>query len=260
MRIGPDVAAVVTGGASGLGAATARALAGRGARVAILDLDEERGSALAAEIGGVFAAADVTDDESVARAFDAAREAHGPARILVACAGIAPAAKTASRDRATGEVRAHPAELFARVIDVNLVGTFRCIARAAADMMALGPLGESGRGAVVATASVAAQDGQVGQAAYAASKAGVVGLTLPVARDLAAEGIRMNTILPGLFETPLLASLPEKVRASLAASVPNPARLGAPEEFAALALSLIENDYLNGAHIRLDGAIRMAPR
>ena len=260
MRLGSEIAAVVTGGASGLGAATARALAGRGVRVAVLDLDEERGPEVAAEIGGLFARADVTDEASVAAAFEAARAAHGVERALVACAGIAPAAKTASRDRETGEIRPHPIDRFARVLDVNLTGTFRCIARAAAGMMTLEPLEEGGRGAIVATASVAAQDGQVGQAAYAASKAGVVGLTLPVARDLAAEGIRINTILPGLFETPLLASLPEKVRASLAASVPNPARLGRPEEFARLALAMLENDYLNGEHVRLDGAIRMAPR
>jgi NAD(P)-dependent dehydrogenase (short-subunit alcohol dehydrogenase family) len=227
--------------------------------VAILDLDAERGEALAAEIGGAFERADVTDDASVETAFEGARAAHGQERMLVNCAGIAEAIKTASRDRETGAIRAHPADRFARVIAVNLVGTFRCIARSAAGMMTLEPL-EGCRGAVVNTASVAAEDGQVGQAAYAASKGGVVGMTLPVARDLAAEGIRVNTILPGLFDTPLLASLPEPVRRSLGESVLNPRRLGRPEEYAALAVAMIENDYFNGEDVRLDGGIRMAPR
>lgn len=258
MRIEGE-AAVVTGGASGLGAATARALAGRGARVAILDLDAERGTALAAEIGGAFQRADVTDDASVEAAFEGARAAHGQERMLVNCAGIGEAIKTASRDRETGAIRAHPADRFARVIAVNLVGTFRCIARSAAGMMMLEPL-DGCRGAVVNTASVAAEDGQIGQAAYAASKGGVVGMTLPVARDLAAEGIRVNTILPGLFDTPLLAALPEHVRLSLGESVLNPRRLGRPEEYAALAVAMIENDYFNGEDVRLDGGIRMTPR
>lgn len=258
MRIEGE-AAVVTGGASGLGAATARALAGRGARVAILDLDAERGTALAAEIGGAFQRADVTDDASVEAAFEGARAAHGQERMLVNCAGIGEAIKTASRDRETGAIRAHPADRFARVIAVNLVGTFRCIARSAAGMMMLEPLDDC-RGAVVNTASVAAEDGQIGQAAYAASKGGVVGMTLPVARDLAAEGIRVNTILPGLFDTPLLAALPEHVRLSLGESVLNPRRLGRPEEYAALAVAMIENDYFNGEDVRLDGGIRMTPR
>ena len=259
MKLDGEIAAVVTGGASGLGAATARALAERGVRVALLDLDDARGEALAADIGGVFRRADVTDDAGVAAAFEGARAAHGVERVLVNCAGIGEAIKTASRDRETGEIRAHPADRFARVIAVNLVGTFRCIAHSAAGMMTLDPL-EGGRGAIVNTASVAAEDGQIGQAAYAASKGGVVGMTLPVARDLAAEGIRVNTILPGLFDTPLLASLPEKVRQSLAASVLNPSRLGRPEEYAALAVAMIENDYFNGESVRLDGGIRMTPR
>lgn len=260
MKVSANTPAVVTGGASGLGAATARALAAKGAKVALFDLNTELGEALAKEIGGVFMRCDVTSDESVDAAFAAARAAHGQERILVNCAGIGEAIKTASRDRKTGEIRFHPMANFARIIEVNLLGTFRCTSRAAAGMMTLDPLGDEGRGAIVFTASVAAEDGQVGQAAYSASKGGVVGMTLPIARDLAAEGIRVNTILPGIFSTPLMNAAPENVKASLAASVPNPARLGAPDEYAHLAMTMIENGYFNGEDVRLDGAIRMAPR
>ncbi len=260
MKVSSSIAAVVTGGASGLGEATARLLARHGAHVAIFDRDESRGARVAAEIGGVFAFVDVTSDAAVDSAFSAARGAHGQERILVNCAGTGNAFKTASRDKVTGEIKHFPLEAFARIIEINLIGTFRCIAKSAAGMLALEPLADGERGAIVNTASAAAVDGQIGQAAYAASKAGVVGLTLPVARDFMNDGIRVNTILPGLFDTPLLQSVPENVKAALAASVPFPKRLGLPEEFASLALEMIRNVYFNGEHVRLDGAIRMAPR
>jgi NAD(P)-dependent dehydrogenase (short-subunit alcohol dehydrogenase family) len=255
-----DVAAVVTGGASGLGAATARALAEKGAKVALFDLNAEKGEALAAELGGVFCAVDVTSDDSVDAGFAKARAAHGQERILVNCAGTGNAIKTASRSREDGSIRHFPLDAFDRIIQINLVGTFRCIAKSAAGMLTLEPLAEGERGAIVNTASVAAEDGQAGQAAYAASKGGVVGLTLPVARDLMGDGIRVNTILPGIFDTPLLAQSPQHVRDALAASVPFPKRLGLPEEYAKLALTMIETVYFNGEDVRLDGAIRMAPR
>ena len=253
-------AAVVTGGASGLGAATARALAARGAKVAIFDLQADKGEMLAAEIGGVFCKVDVTSDDSVDAGFAAARAAHGQERILVNCAGTGNAAKTAGRSKQDGSIKHFPLDAFDRIIQINLVGTFRCIAKSAAGMLTLEPGEDSERGAIVNTASAAAEDGQMGQAAYSASKAGVVGMTLPIARDLMSEGIRVNTILPGIFDTPLLAVAPQQVRDALAASVPFPKRLGRPEEFAALALTMIECGYLNGEDVRLDGAIRMAPR
>ena len=254
------MAAVVTGGASGLGAATARALAARGAKVAIFDLAVKPGEAIAAEIGGLFCKVDVTADDSVEAGFAAARAAHGQERVLVNCAGIAPAYKTASRSKKDGSIGHFPLDVFTAVIQVNLVGTFRCMAKSAAGMLTLEPLATGERGVMINTASVAAQDGQIGQAAYSASKAGVLGMTLPVARDLAAELIRVNTIMPGLFETPMLMGMPQPVIDSLSASVPNPARLGRPAEYAALALHMIENAYLNGEAVRLDGAVRLAPR
>ena len=261
MNIDSSVSAVVTGGASGLGAATAQALAEKGAKVALFDLNEEKGEALAKEIGGVFCKVDVTSEEGVDAGFAKSREAIGQERILINCAGIGNGIKTASRDKKTGEIRAFPTDQFELIIQINLIGTFRCTAKSAAGMMTLDPVDEFGeRGAIVSTASVAAQDGQIGQAAYTASKAGVLGMTLPIARDLMNEGIRANTILPGLFETPLLASLPENVRHALSASVPFPKRLGQPAEYAHLALTMIENRYFNGESVRLDGAIRMAPR
>jgi NAD(P)-dependent dehydrogenase (short-subunit alcohol dehydrogenase family) len=260
MKIDASVAAVVTGGASGLGEATARALAARGARVAIFDLNAERGEALAAGVGGRFFRVDVTSEAEVAAGFAAARAAHGQERVLVNCAGTGNAFKTAGRKKETGEITRFPTEAFERIVQINLIGTFRCLAHAAAGMLALAPLEGGERGVVVNTASVAAEDGQIGQAAYAASKAGVVGLTLPAARDLMAEGVRVNTIMPGLFDTPLLAGAPPNVRDALAASVPFPKRLGRPEEYAHLALAMIENGYFNGASVRLDAAIRMAPR
>lgn len=261
MKLDNTVAAVVTGGASGLGAATARALAARGVKVAIFDLQKEKGEAMAAEIGGVFCEVNVTSDESVDAGFAKAREAHGQERVLVNCAGTANAIKTASRSKETGEIKHFPLDAFNWVIQINLVGTFRCIAKSAAGMMMLDPCDEAGeRGVIVNTASVAAEDGQIGQAAYAASKGGVVGMTLPIARDLMSEGIRVNTILPGIFNTPLLAAAPDNVKAALAASVPFPKRLGMPDEYANLALCMIETSYFNGEDVRLDGAIRMAPR
>ncbi|MBD8617523.1 SDR family NAD(P)-dependent oxidoreductase [Sphingomonas sp. CFBP 13728] len=253
-------AAVVTGGASGLGAATARALAAKGVKVAIFDLQADKGEALADEIGGVFCKVDVTSDDSVDAGFEAARAAHGQERILVNCAGTGNAAKTAGRSKQDGSIKHFPLDAFDRIIQINLVGTFRCLAKSAAGMLTLEPGEDGERGAIVNTASAAAEDGQMGQAAYSASKAGVVGMTLPIARDLMSEGIRVNTILPGIFDTPLLAAAPQQVRDALAASVPFPKRLGRPEEFAALALTMIECGYFNGEDVRLDGAIRMAPR
>jgi NAD(P)-dependent dehydrogenase (short-subunit alcohol dehydrogenase family) len=260
MQLNSSITAVITGGASGLGAATARRLAAHGVKVALFDLNAEAGQALARELGGIFCAADVTSEEQVDAAFAKARAALGQERILVNCAGTGDAVKTASRDKMTGEIRAFPTAKFDRIIQINLVGTFRCIAKSAAGMLSLPPLEGGERGAIVNTASVAAQDGQMGQASYSASKAAIVGMTLPIARDLMAEGIRVNTILPGIFDTPLLARAPEKVRAGLAASVPFPPRLGAPDEYAQLVEFMVTNGYLNGESIRLDGAIRMAPR
>ncbi|WP_303760505.1 SDR family NAD(P)-dependent oxidoreductase [Sphingobium yanoikuyae] len=260
MKLDNDIAAVVTGGASGLGAASARALAARGARVAIFDLQRDKGEALAAEIGGLFCEVDVTSDDSVDAGFAAARAIHGQERVLINCAGTGSAAKTAGRDRDSGAIRHFPLAIFDRVIQINLVGTFRCIAKSAAGMLTLDPLADGERGAIVNTASAAAEDGQMGQAAYSASKAGIVGMTLPIARDLMSEGIRINTILPGIFDTPLMAAAPQPVKDALAASVPFPKRFGIPDEYAALALCMIETGYFNGEDVRLDGAIRMAPR
>jgi NAD(P)-dependent dehydrogenase (short-subunit alcohol dehydrogenase family) len=260
MQLDASIAAIVTGGASGLGAATARRLAGHGVRVALFDLQADLGERVAGEIGGVFCLVDVTKEAEVEAAFARARSLNGQERILVNCAGTGNAYKTAGRDRETGEIKHFPLDAFERIIQINLIGTFRCIAISAAGMLTLPPIGEDGeRGAIVDTASVAAEDGQMGQAAYSASKAGIVGLTLPVARDLMADGIRVNTILPGIFDTPLLARAPDRVKAGLA-SVPFPKRLGRPEEYAALAELMITNGYFNGECVRLDGAIRMAPR
>ena len=260
MKLDNTVAAVVTGGASGLGAATARALAAKGVKVAIFDLQEEKGTALAAEIGGTFCEVNVTDDASVDAGFAKARAAHGQERILVNCAGTGNAIKTASRSKTDGSIKHFPLDAFNWLIQINLVGTFRCIAKSAAGMLTLEPQDDGERGAIVNTASVAAEDGQMGQAAYSASKGGVVGMTLPIARDLMSEGIRVNTILPGIFETPLMAGAPQNVKDALAASVPFPKRLGIPSEYAQLALTMIECGYFNGEDVRLDGAIRMAPR
>jgi NAD(P)-dependent dehydrogenase (short-subunit alcohol dehydrogenase family) len=259
MQLNSSVAAVVTGGASGLGEATTRALAAQGVKVAIFDMNEAKGEAVAKEVGGVFCKCNVTSEEEVDAAFAKARAAHGQERILVNCAGTGNAAKTASRDKQTGETKHFPLEAFNLIIQINLVGTFRCIAKSAKGMLDLEPI-DGERGAIVNTASVAAEDGQMGQAAYSASKGGIVGMTLPIARDLAGDGIRINTILPGIFNTPLMQFAPEAVKAGLAASVPFPKRLGEASEYAQLALTMITNGYFNGEDVRLDGAIRMQPR
>ena len=261
MKIGANTPAVVTGGASGLGRATAEALAAHGVKVAIFDIQEEKGEEVAKSIGGIFCNVNILDEASCEAGFAKAREAHGQERILVNCAGIGNAIKTAKRDKQSGEISHFPLSAFDFVIQVNLVGTFRCIAKSAAGMMTLDPLSEDGdRGAIVNTASVAGEDGQMGQAAYSASKGGVIGMTLPIARDLMSEGIRVNTILPGIFNTPLMNAAPPQVKEALAASVPFPKRLGNPEEYAKLAMCMIETGYFNGEDVRLDGAIRMAPR
>lgn len=260
MQLDSSISAIVTGAASGLGAATARRLASHGVKVAVFDFNEEAGEAIAKEIGGVFCKVDVTDEAAVDAAFAKARAAHGQERVLVNCAGIGGAIKTVSRDKETGEIKAYPSDRFDKVIQVNLVGTFRCIAKSAAGMLTLPVLDDGDRGVVICTASVAAQDGQMGQVAYSASKAAIVGMTLPIARDFMSEAIRINTILPGIFNTPLLNSAPDHVKAALAAQVPHPKRLGNPDEYAQLAESMIRIGYFNGECVRLDGAIRMAPR
>jgi NAD(P)-dependent dehydrogenase (short-subunit alcohol dehydrogenase family) len=247
-------AALVTGGGSGLGAATAHALAKAGAKVAILDINAAAAQAVAAELGGTALRCDVADAASAEAAVAAARAAHGPARILVTCAGIATAQRIVGRD---GPM---PLADFKRVIDINLVGSFNLMRLAASDMMPLTALEDGERGVIISTASVAAFEGQIGQAAYAASKGAVASLTLPAAREFARSGIRVNAIAPGLFQTPMMAGLPQAAQDSLAASVPFPPRLGRPEEYARLVLDIIANPMLNGATIRLDGALRMAPR
>jgi NAD(P)-dependent dehydrogenase (short-subunit alcohol dehydrogenase family) len=260
MKLDNTVSAVVTGGASGLGEATARALAAKGVKVAIFDLQKDKGEAVAAAIGGTFCEVNVTSDESVDAGFARARAAHGQESVLVCCAGTGNAMKTASRSKEDGSIKHFSLEAFNWLIQINLVGTFRCVAKSAAGMLTLEPGTDGARGAIVMTASVAAEDGQMGQAAYSASKGGVVGMTLPIARDLMSEGIRVNTILPGIFDTPLMRGAPQAVKDALAASVPFPKRLGNPAEYAGLALTMIENGYFNGEDVRLDGAIRMAPR
>jgi len=254
MKIEGQVA-LVTGGASGLGAETARELARRGAKVTVLDRNGEGAKAVAADIGGLGVACDITSTESIVAALDASRAAHGPARLVMNIAGIGTAKRLIGRDGTP-----MPIEDFRRVIEVNLIGTFNMIRLATAEIVKLDPLEDGERGVIVCTASVAAFDGQVGQEAYAASKGGLVSLTLPLARDLSQFGVRVVTIAPGLFLTPLMAELPQPVQDSLAASIPFPKRLGKPEEFAQLAASIVENMALNGEVIRLDGALRMAPR
>jgi NAD(P)-dependent dehydrogenase (short-subunit alcohol dehydrogenase family) len=246
--------AIVAGGASGLGAATARAMAAAGARVAIFDRNTDAGRAIAQDIGGVFSQTDVTDQASVAQAISDAAAAHGPARIVVNCAGIAPPAKVVNRN---GD--ALPLADFMATVNVNLAGSFNVMAQAAAAMQRLDQVGEE-RGVIINTASVAAFDGQIGQAAYAASKGGIAAMTLPVAREMARFGIRVMTIAPGLFLTPLMESLPAEAQESLGRQVPFPPRLGDPADYAKLVLSIVDNIMLNGEVIRLDGAIRMAPK
>jgi len=247
--------AIVTGGASGLGAATATALAGAGLKVAIFDLNAEAGEAHAANLGGTFHSVDVSNAEQVKAAMDAVNDQLGAPRVLVNCAGIGPAAKTVSR----GEP--HDAGMFAKVIGINLIGSFICASEAASRMVAQDPMAPDGaRGVIINTASVAAYEGQVGQVAYAASKGGIVGMTLPMARDLADKGVRVCTVAPGLFLTPLLEGLPQEVQDSLGDQVPFPSRLGQPAEYGKLVCHILDNPMLNGEVIRLDGAIRMAPR
>ena len=261
MKLGKEIAAVVTGGASGLGAATARGLAAHGVKVAVLDLNAAEGEKVAKAIGGLYCGCDVTSETSVAEALGKARAAHGMERILVNCAGIAIGQRTARRVKDTGAVEAHDLKSFSKVIQINLIGTFNMISQCAARMMTLKPVTRDGeRGVIISTASVAAQDGQIGQVAYAASKGGVAAMTLPIARDLARDGIRVVTIMPGLFNTPMFDTLPAEVRDALAASVPFPSRLGEPSEYASLACHICENEMLNGECIRLDGAIRLAPK
>ncbi|PLS21752.1 SDR family NAD(P)-dependent oxidoreductase [Neptunicoccus cionae] len=247
--------AIVTGGASGLGAAVATHLASLGAKVCLFDMNPDAAMATAAKIGASWQQVDVSDADSVAEGFEAARGAQGQESILVNCAGIGPAAKTVSKGAP------HDPALFAKVIGVNLLGSFYCASHAAAGMVQSDPSAPDGeRGVIINTASVAAYEGQVGQVAYAASKGGIVGMTLPMARDLADKGVRIATIAPGLFKTPLLEGLPQEVQDSLGAQVPFPSRLGDPKEFAALVAHIVDNPMLNGEVIRLDGAIRMAPR
>ena len=248
-------AALVTGGGSGLGEATARELARLGAKVAVLDLNLDNAKKVAADIGGLAVQADVSNGDSMQAAIDQAAAAHGPARILMQIAGIGAAKRVIGKDG-----NAAPLEDFIKVVNVNLIGTYNAARLFAAACARLDPMEDGERGAMVFTASVAAFDGQVGQQAYSASKGGVVGMTLPMARDLAQHGIRVCTIAPGLFATPLMRTLPEPVQASLAASIPFPQRLGKPSEFAELACHIVTNGHLNGEVIRLDGALRMAPR
>ncbi|AXE63651.1 3-hydroxy-2-methylbutyryl-CoA dehydrogenase [Hyphomonas sp. CACIAM 19H1] len=261
MEITQQTSAIISGGASGLGLATAKALRAAGARVAIFDMNAERGDAVAGEIGAVFCNVNIMDEQSCLDGFARARAANGQERIFVGCAGGGSSRKTISRNRETGEIVRFPTDEYQRNVLLNMVGSFRCITMTAAGMATLDPVNEDGeRGVITLTASVAAQDGQMGQAAYGSSKAGVNGLVLPVARDLMSEGIRVNSIMPGIMATPPMMGVPAKVLESLAASVPFPKRLGKPEEFASLVLELIRNSYFNGQTIRLDGAIRMAPR
>ncbi len=260
MRIDSNLAAVVTGGASGLGRATAEALAAAGAKVTIFDINDEAGEDVAAAIGGLFVHVDIMDEASVQAGFAAARAAHGQERVCVHCAMAQRKGKTVSRNKETGELGRFPTEDYAFAAEGILIASYRVASISALGMAATEPLDDGERGTIILTASVAAQDAQIGQIAYGSLKAGVVGLVLPMARDLMDHGIRVNAILPGIFGTPLLGRLPEKVLAGLSASVPFPKRLGRPEEYASLAMELVRNSYFNGQAIRLDGALRMTPR
>jgi NAD(P)-dependent dehydrogenase (short-subunit alcohol dehydrogenase family) len=246
--------AIITGGASGLGAATARVLAGAGAKVAIFDVQTELAEQTASEVGGIAVHCDVTDADSTEAAIAKAREAHGVARIVINCAGVGTPGK------AVGRKGPLPLEAFAKVVSINLIGTFNITRLTAAEMETADELGDGERGIIINVASVAAFDGQIGQPAYAASKAGIAGMTLPLAREFAQFGIRVNTIAPGIFLTPMLETLPEEVQQSLAASIPFPHRLGRPDEFGELVKHMCENAMLNGEVVRLDGSIRMAPK
>jgi len=261
VELNAKLSVIVAGGASGLGRATAEAMAAAGCKVSIFDLDREHGETVAREIGGLYHPVDVTKPETIDAALNVVRQRHGIARVLVNCAGIAPAMKTVSHERATGAPVHHDLDQFARVVGVNLMGSFNLAAMAARQMAELDGLGpDNERGVIVLTSSIAAEDGQVGQVAYAASKAGVLGMILPMARDLSREGIRVVTIMPGIFETPMVAQLPAETQATLGRGIPFPNRLGAPCEFAALVKAIIGNVMLNGCSIRLDGGLRMPPR
>jgi NAD(P)-dependent dehydrogenase (short-subunit alcohol dehydrogenase family) len=261
MKLDSTLAAIVTGGASGLGEATARMLAGNGVRVAIFDMNRDKGEAIASELGGIFAAVDVTDEQSVEAGLAAARDAHGVERILINCAGIVHGRRTVTKDRDTGALRAHDLASFRKVVEVNLIGSYIMMAKCAVAMAAEPPLSDEGeRGVIVSTSSVAATDGQIGQAAYAASKGGVLALTLPVARDLMGYGIRVLSIQPGIFWTPMYDQIAPDYRAAIAESIPFPKRPGNPPEYADLVRFLCENTYINGESIRLDGAVRLAPK
>lgn len=263
MKLDSTVAAVITGGASGLGAATAKALRDLGVKVALFDINAETGEKKAAELGALFCEVNVMDEESVEAGFAKARAAHGQERLLVNCAGASRRGKTITRDRKTGTIKPYAISDFEWVLGLNLVATFRCIVKSAAGMATLEPNEDGERGAIVNTGSVAAEDGQIGQVSYSASKAGIKGMTLTIARDLSSEGIRINTILPGIMATPPMdavkARSPE-IYEGLAASVPFPKRLGRAEEYADLAVTMLRNGYFNGETVRLDGAIRMPPK
>ena len=259
MKLSSDISAVITGGASGLGAATAKRLASHGVKVALFDLNEEKGEALAKELGGVFCKVDVSSLDSIEAGLKKAREAHGQERVTVNCAGIGWAEKTAGRGK-EGDLRVHNADAFKKVVNINLIGSFLVASRSAEGMLNNEPDDNGERGVIVHTASVAAEDGQIGQVAYSASKGGIVGMTLPMARDLAREGIRVNTILPGFFETPIYDQLPPEVKQALQAQTVFPQRFGRPDEYASLVVEMVRNAYLNAESIRLDSGSRMPPR
>ena len=262
MKLDSSISAIVTGGASGLGGATVRALRAHGVKVAIFDMNEKTGVPFAAETGSVYCNVNVTNEASVDAGFAQARAANGQERILVNCAGTGNAFKTAGRNKETGEIKSFPLEQFDRIIQINLVGTFRCIAKSAAGMLTLDVLPDGDRGAIVNTASVAAEDGQIGQAAYSASKGGVIGMTLPIARDLSAVGIRVNTVAPGLIDTPIYGEgeASEQFKENLQKGVLFPKRLGEPEQLASMVIECVTNSYMNAETIRVDGGIRMPPK
>ena len=261
MKLSSKLSAIVTGGASGLGEATARGLAAKGVKVGIFDMNVERGEAVAKEIEGIFAKVDVSDNESVDAGFASVRAGNGQERIMVNCAGIAGGMKTASRKRDTGEILAHDPANYIRTININLIGSFLCASKSAAGMMALEPTEPDGeRGIIINTASVAAQDGQIGQVAYSASKGGILSMALPMARDLAREGIRVNTILPGFYETPIYEQMKPKIKDNLRSQLQFPVRFGQPSEYADVVAFMCEHSYINAEYIRTDAGARMPPR
>jgi len=261
MKLSSNISAIVTGGASGLGEATARGLAAKGVKVGIFDMNAERGEKVAKEIGGAFAKVNVADNASVDAGLAAIRGVNGQERIMVNCAGIGGAEKTVKRDRNTGDIIAHDVERYIRIININLIGSFLCASKSAAGMMALDPMEPDGeRGIIINTASVAAQDGQIGQVAYSSSKGGILAMALPMARDLAREGIRVNTILPGFYETPIYEQMKPEVKVALQAHVQFPVRFGQPNEYAQVVEFMCEHGYINAEYIRTDAGARMPPR